>query len=109
MQVRHDEGVANRVAPESCAGIREDVGEALTGEHTGQPLSHDRNCIPSADTVLAVEGNTGGRDIASARWTRRGRRTWHVCMLLVREPGDLGSDQPQYGLARIGKAKSRSR
>ncbi len=39
VQVHCDEGVANHVEPESCAGIREDVGEALTGERTGQPLS----------------------------------------------------------------------
>ncbi len=94
MQVHCDEGVANHIDPESCAGIREDVGQALTGERTGQPLSHDRNCIPSADTVSAVQGNTGGRDSASARWTRRGRRTWHVRTLFAREPGDLGFDQP---------------
>ena len=96
MQVHCDEGVANHVGPESCAGIREGVGEALTRERTGQPLSHDRNFTPGADTVPAVEGNTDGCASASARRTRRGRRTWHVHTLLVREPGDLGSDQPQY-------------
>jgi len=30
---------------------------------------------------------------ASAQTTRRGRRTWHVRTLLVREPGDLTVDQ----------------
>lgn len=109
MQVHCDEGVATHIDPESCAGIREEVGEALTGERAGQPLSHDRNSIPSADTVSAVEGNTDGCDSASARRTRRGRRTWHVRTLFAREPGDLGSDQPLYGLARVGKARSRSR
>ena len=39
MQVPHDEGVANHIDPESCAGVREGVGEALTGERIGQPLS----------------------------------------------------------------------
>ena len=32
MQVHHDEGVANRIDPESCADAREGIGEALTGE-----------------------------------------------------------------------------
>ena len=41
MQVPHDEGVASRIGPEPCAGIREDVGEASAGEHTGQPLSRE--------------------------------------------------------------------
>ena len=39
MRVHHDEGVANHIGPEPCAGIREDVGEALAGERAGQPLS----------------------------------------------------------------------
>lgn len=43
MQVHCDEGVASRIGPEPCAGIREDVGEASAGEHIGQPLSRDRN------------------------------------------------------------------
>ncbi|VDY11058.1 conserved protein of unknown function (plasmid) [Thiomonas sp. Sup16B3] len=108
MQVHCDEGIANRIDPEPCAGIREDVGEASAGGRTGQPLSRDRISIPGADTVTSVEGNIDGCVNASARWTRRGRRTWHVRTLLAREPGDLGSDQPLYGLARIGKARSRS-
>ena len=39
MQVHHDEGVANRIDPELCADAREGIGEALTGERIGQPLS----------------------------------------------------------------------
>lgn len=111
MQVHCDEGVASHIGPEPCAGIREDVGEASVGEHTGQPLSRDRNSVPGADAVSLAEGNTGGCASASARRTRRGRRTWHACTLFAREPGDLQSDrQRPYGLAaRIGKARSRSR
>jgi hypothetical protein len=40
VQVHHDEGVANRIDPESCAAAREGISEALTGERTGQPLSY---------------------------------------------------------------------
>ena len=39
MQVHHDEGVANRIDPESFADAREGIGEALKGERIGQPLS----------------------------------------------------------------------
>jgi len=45
VQVHYDEGVANRIGPEPCAGIREDVGEASAGERAGQPLSRDRKLI----------------------------------------------------------------
>ena len=111
MKVHRNEGVANRIGPEPCAGTREVVGEASAGERIGQPLSHDRTRIPGADAVQYAEGNTFERAIASARMTRRGRRTWHVRTLPVWEPGDLQSDRRcQYRpAARIGKARSRSR
>ena len=55
MQVHCDEDVANHIGPESCAGIREDVGEALTGERAGQPLSRER-FDRDTDAVPLVEG-----------------------------------------------------
>jgi hypothetical protein len=111
VQVPHSEEVANHAVPESCAVSREGQGEALTGVRIGQPLSREINVIPGAHAFQAVEGNMTGRAIASSLLTRRGRRTWHVRTLLAREPGDLQSDhRVQYDpVARIGKAKSRSR
>jgi hypothetical protein len=92
VQVHHDEGVAIHIGPESCAVVREDLGEALTGERIGQPLSRE-SLDPGADAVSSAEGNTSRRIIASAWSTRRGRRTWHVQTLLAREPGDLAIDR----------------
>jgi hypothetical protein len=89
VQVHCDEGVANHIGPEPCAGIREDAGEASAGGRAGQPLSRDRKQIPGADAVCVAEGNTSESASASARATRRGRRTWHARTLHVREPGDL--------------------
>jgi len=65
--------------------------------------------ISGADAVSGAEGKTMGRDIASAPLTRRSRRTWHVRTLFAWEPGDLQLDHAQYGVVRIGKARSRSR
>jgi hypothetical protein len=90
VQVPRDEGIASRIGPEPCAGIREGVGEASAGEHTGQPLSRENLSNPGADVFEITEGHTDGRDIASVRPTRRGRRPWHVWTLLAREPGGLG-------------------
>ena len=42
MKVRHDEGVANRIGPEPCAGAREGTGEASVGVCASQPLSRER-------------------------------------------------------------------
>ena len=110
VQVRHDEGVATRIGPESCAGGREAAREALTGERAGQPLSRENSDNPGADAVPHAEGHTKGRALASSPTTRRGHRPWHARTLLVREPGGLmfgqGGAPP---LVRIGKARSRSR
>ena len=111
MQVHCNEGVANRIGPEPCGCVREDVVEASVGVHAGQPLSHDIVSVPGADTLHTVEGHIARRVSASAERTRRGRRPWHACKLLAREPGDLQSDRwcRYEPAARIGKVRSRSR
>jgi hypothetical protein len=96
VQVPCDEGIANHIGPKPCAGIREGVGEASAGVHAGQPLSRDRKLFLGADAVCVAEGNTSACATASARATRRGRRTWHARTLLVREPGALESDQSRH-------------
>jgi hypothetical protein len=83
VRVPYDEGVANRIGPEPSAGAREGKGEASVGECIGQPLSRERLFVPGADTVALLEGNTYGRDSASAHMPRHGRRPWHVQTLLV--------------------------
>ena len=65
MQVSHSEGLANHTGPESCGGIREDAGEALTGERTGQPLSREKDFDLEADVLDNTEGNMGRCDSAS--------------------------------------------
>ena len=109
MKVHCDEGLANHIGPEPCAGVREGIGEASVGERIGQPLSHEMHVL-GADAFKKAESNMDGCAIASARPARRGLRPWHVRTLLVREPGDLMSGQGGLPpLARIGKARSRSR
>ena len=56
MQVHRNEGVAIHIGPESCAGGREAVREALTGERVGQralPPVRLRN-IPSPGGQRAI-------------------------------------------------------
>jgi hypothetical protein len=89
VQVHRDEGVAIRIGPEPCAGIREEVGEASAGERVGQPLSRERNLVPGADAFCWAEGHAGGRASASVHPTRRGLRPWHARTLFARKPGDL--------------------
>jgi len=65
VQVPYDEGVANHIGPESCAGGREAEREALTGVRVGQPWSGVRLPIRGADALQSAEGNMPRRDIAS--------------------------------------------
>ena len=110
MRVHHEEGVATHLGPESCVFIREDEGEASTGERTGQPLSREISIPLGVDAFQIAEDNTDGRTIASARTTRRGRRPRHVRMLAAREPGGLAFGQRHKAmLVRSGKARSRRR
>ena len=118
VKVHYDEGVAIHIDPESCAGGREAVREALTGARTGQPSSRERSS--SGCRRRPDDGRQHGQARYASGWTiRRGRRTWHVRTLLVREPGDLPFGRlnafrafartGDCQTARIGKARSRRR
>jgi hypothetical protein len=109
VKVHCGEGLANHTGPESCVAHREAGGEALTGEHAGQPLSREIVLIQDADVVTLTEGKTSGGDIASARAVLRGRRPWHARTLFAREPGDLQFDHSPAGVVRVGKARNHSR
>ena len=111
MKVPNDEELANHIVPESCAAYREVRREALTGVHTGQPLSCDRQLFWVPTLYLKRKATRRGAINTSVPATRRGHRTWHVCTLLVREPGGLQCDRwhPKGAAARTGEARSRSR
>ena len=110
VKVRHDEGVANRIGPEPCAGVREDAGEASVGERTGQSWSRE-SYISRVPTTLG---------------SRKARRAGAPARVPVRpgvvaDPGMCGrslhgnreiswSADGRYGRSvRGGKARSRSR
>ena len=57
MQEPHKKGVAHHLDPESCAWVRKDVGEALTGARAGQLLSSEITtsaCRPCTDRGKAT-------------------------------------------------------
>jgi hypothetical protein len=106
VQVHYSEGLATHTDPESCVHDREVMGEALTGERIGQPLSGE-NSLWGADALEESEGNMGRGDSASACTTPRRPRPWHVRTPPEREPGDLRHRPPSLA-GRSGKAKGRS-
>ena len=75
MKESYDEGVANHIGPESCAGDRKGLSEALTGVRAGRLLSREM-VLDSRVPILwtLVEGNTVRIDRARGARTLRGRR-----------------------------------
>jgi hypothetical protein len=110
VEVRYSEGLAIHTDPESCAGIREGLGEALTGARTGGVSSGVSYIVRGADAVVACR-----RQQAVARHCEDLSRPassldpQHVRTSLVREPGDLRSALGSRAQGRIGKAGGRSR
>src|SRR5262249_8497831 len=110
VRVHYDEGVAIHIGPESCAGGREAVREALTGKCAGQPLSRERDDIPGAHPARDGEAQTKGPRMQRPQTPRGGRSPWNVQPLFVGERGGLVVAKggiPRW--ARGGKAKSQSR
>jgi hypothetical protein len=52
MKVSYVEGLATHNGPESCVGVREDEGEALTGVRAGRVLSREIHAPPRKRWVL---------------------------------------------------------
>jgi hypothetical protein len=75
MKESNIEGVAIHGGPESCAGVREGVGEVLTGVRVGGAIEPRNLWSRGADAVVKAEGNIGGGVIASRGRTPRGQRT----------------------------------
>jgi|SRR3990170_3060743 hypothetical protein len=74
MKLSHDEGIASHIGPESCAFVRKNKGEALTGERAGRVWSREDPRVQGADAVLRVKGNTVRIDNARVALTLRGQR-----------------------------------
>ncbi len=64
MQVHYNEGLAIHIDPESCAGTREGVGEALTGDRIGQAIEPRK---PSSRVPTPCRWRKAKRTGASSR------------------------------------------
>jgi hypothetical protein len=51
MRELYIEGVATHDGPESCVGVREDAGEALTGVRAGRAIEPRNHLVRGADAV----------------------------------------------------------
>ena len=102
MQVRCGEGLAIRIGPEPCAGLREGVGEASAGEHIGQPLSLENDTQSGVPTLCSGRKATRRARHRKRVSAPRGPRPWHVWKFFAREPGEIMTDQRCVGPHREG-------
>ena len=63
MEVLYSEGLANHTGPESCVCAGNCMGEALTGEHAGEPLSCEITLSRRPTLSPYAEGNIGSINI----------------------------------------------
>jgi hypothetical protein len=106
VEVRYSEGLAIHTDPESCAGIREGVGEALTGVRTGGVSSGVSYIVRGADAVVACRRQQARvRHREDLGHPASSLDPEHVRTSLVREPGDLrfALGKPSPGPHREGR------
>ena len=90
MKEPYEQGLANQFGLESCAGFREETGEALTEVNPGQPLSSE--IITLTVPTLSCQGE--GHSEVFAKCARRARISerrqfafsiFHFCREMVNE------------------------
>ena len=102
MRELYTDGVAIHGGPESCVGVREGVGEALTGVVRAGLLSRENQMkfgVPTSSHQ--AEGDAAGGIIASCRRTPRGRRTWARTKVSMRENREI----PRSPVRRSGGSR----
>jgi hypothetical protein len=83
------EGVAIHGGPESCAGVREGVGEVLTGGSAGGAIEPRNPWSRDADAVVKAEGNTGGGVIRESSSGPARSENPGMCGNSIRENGEI--------------------
>ena len=103
------EGIANHDGPESCTGVREDEGEALTGVRAGRDIEPRNHLASDADAVVGsgkqhvtVRNREHRCGPARSKTPRMHGISTHENREIPRLPAGDGA------AGRAGKAKARS-
>jgi len=97
MKELHRKGSAIHSDPESCFYSHKAIGEALTGESAGHPLSCEIQTSREPTLLSEAEGNTliGDKSEVEQSLGAVGEPE-HARILFAREPGDPGSIKQEY-------------
>jgi hypothetical protein len=98
MKVSYDQGVASQVGPESCVGVREGIGKALTGESAGRVSSLENLIVRSADAVASC----GRQQRASRHREGRPYSAWSKAPRTHRSISRGSREIPGLALALVG-------
>jgi len=89
MQEPYVQGVAIQDGPESCVGVREDVGEALTGVRMGRVLSREIRLVRGADAVIRSGRRYDRRHQRKAPIDPARSETPRTCGIFLRENREI--------------------
>src|SRR6266480_1999551 len=98
MKVSCNQGVASQVGPESCVVVREDGGEALTGESAGRVSSLENLTVRSADAVASC----GRQQRASRKRQGRPHSAWSKAPSTHRSTSRGSREIPDSTLTPVG-------
>src|SRR5215470_14020122 len=107
MRESDPEGLATHGGPESCAGVREDVGEALTGVRIGRAIEPRNKQNRGADAVGEAEGHIAGDASREPSESPARSQNHGMCGSSMRENRESPSAPgPWSGAGRSGKAEA---
>lgn len=104
MKEPYTEGLASHGDPESCVGLREEAGEALTGARIGRALSRVIN-TRGADAVVGSGRQHGRGRHRKPKSDPARSETPCMCGTSMRENREISSSLDTDGVSgRVGKA-----
>ena len=109
MKEPYIEDLASHDAPESCAGLRKETGEALTGVRAGRVLSREKSSNQGADDVALIgrqHGHARSGECMSGPARSQTPRMRGISMRENREiPSPPSGDSPGGRVGKVGDRK----
>ena len=89
MKEPYTEGLAAHGDPESCVGVREGVGEALTGARIGQAIEPRNHNSQALTSLSEAEGHMGGGATSQPSSSLAGSKNLRMCGISMHENREI--------------------